>query len=261
MNPSDFPEVPRSLGKATFVLPKEDFLEALSQVLFATSIDETRPVLTGTLLIFRKDQLVLVATDGFRLSQKKITLKGGIKEGKLILPKNVLMEVLRLSSEGEEILFEPRPKDGQCVFALDDTILSSRLLEGEFPDFEKIIPKETNLKIGLDKEELLRAVKLSSVFARDSANIVGIRVLKDAVELSAESQLAGSQKTEVEAKVEGSVKDFEISFNFRFLEEFLHAVKSEEVQIEFSTSSSPGVFLDPKDPTFLHLIMPVRLQN
>jgi DNA polymerase-3 subunit beta len=260
MNPSDFPEIPQSIGKTASSLPKQEFLEALSQVLFAASIDETRPVLTGILLIFKKGQLLLVATDGFRLSQKKLELKATTKEGKLILPRNVLMEVLRLAGE-EEILFEAKPSDGQCVFAIDSTILSSRVLEGEFPDFEKIIPKETNLKINLDKEELLRAVKLSSVFARDSANIVEIKVLKETVELSAESQLAGSQETQVEAKVEGSGKDFEISFNYRFLEEFLHAAKGEEVQMEFSTSSAPGVFIDPKDPSFLHLIMPVRIQG
>lgn len=261
MNPSDFPEIPQSLGNTAFALPKEDFLDALSQVLFAASVDETRPVLTGVLLIFKKGQLVLVSTDGFRLSQKKISLKAGSREGNIILPKNVLMEVLRLSSEGEEVLFEARTKDGQCVFGIDDTVLSSRLLEGEFPDFERIIPKEASLKISLDKEELFRAVKLSSVFARDSANIVGLKVRKDAIELSAESQLAGSQKAQVEAKVEGNAKDFEISFNFRFLEELLHSIKGEEVLLEFSTPSAPGVFTDPKDPSFLHLIMPVRLQG
>jgi len=261
MNTSDFPEIPQTLGKSAFSLPKNDFIEALSQVLFAASIDETRPVLTGVLLIFKKNQLVLVATDGFRLSQKKIVLKEAVKEGSIILPKTVLMEILRLSTEGEQVLFEARQKEGQCVFGIDDTILSSRVLEGEFPDFERIIPKESNIKISLDKEELLRAVKLSSVFARDSANIIGVKVLKGAIELSAESQLAGSQKTEVEAKIEGAEKDFEISFNFRFLEEFLHATKGDDAVLEFSTPSAPGVFTDPKDPSFLHLIMPVRIQG
>ena len=261
MNPSDFPEIPQTLGKAAFRLPKEDFLEALSQVLFAASVDETRPVLTGVLLIFKKNQLILVSTDGFRLSQKKISLKEAAREGRIILPRTVLMEVLRLSGEGEEILFEAREKDGQCVFGIDDTILSSRVLEGEFPDFERIIPKESTLKIGVDKEEFLRAVKLSSVFARDSANIVGMKILKDSIELSAESQLAGSQKTEVEAKIEGGSKDFDISFNFRFLEEVAHAIRGEEILLELSTSSAPGVFVDPQDPSFLHLIMPVRIQS
>ncbi|KKU12401.1 MAG: polymerase III subunit beta protein [Candidatus Woesebacteria bacterium GW2011_GWA1_45_8] len=260
MNSSDFPEVPQSVGKGAFSLPKQDFLQALSQVIFAASIDETRPVLTGVLLIFKKGQLIMVATDGFRLSQKKIALQSSTKEGKLILPKNVLAEVSRLAAEEGDLLLEIRPNENQSVFALDGTILSSRVLEGEFPDFERIIPKESNIKVSLDKEELLRAVKLSSVFARDSANIVAIKVLKEVVEISSESQLAGSQEAQVEAKVEGNAKDFEISFNFRFLEEFLHAAKGEGVQMEFSSSSSPGVFIDPSDPSFLHLIMPVRIQ-
>jgi len=261
MNPSDFPEVPRVIGKAALTLPKEEFLETLSQVLFAASIDDTRPVLTGVLLIFKKGQLIAVATDGFRLSQKKMTLKERVKEGRLILPRNVLLEALRLAGEGTTLSLETKTGEKQCVFGIDDTVLSSRVIEGEFPDFERIIPKESTLKINLDKEDLLRAVKLASIFARDSANIVEMKVAKGSVLLSAESQISGSQEAQVEARVEGLTSaGFEISFNYRFLEEFLHAAKGEEIQLEFSSPSAPGIFTDPKDPSFLHLIMPVRIQ-
>lgn len=111
---------------------------------------------------------------------------------------------------------------------------------------------------------MLRAVKLASVFARDSANIVKIKVGKDTLGFSAESSTSGSQKNKIDAKVEwkGSVvEDFEIAFNYHFIEEFLHAVSGEEVSIEFSSESTPGVFGDPTDPTFLHLIMPVKIQS
>jgi len=105
---------------------------------------------------------------------------------------------------------------------------------------------------------------LASVFARDAANVVKLTVVKDFLVVSAEGT-QGSQKTKVEAKVEGDIKDdkdgFVIAFNFRFLEEFLNVVKSDDVQMEFSDSNAPALFLDPKDTNFLHIIMPVRLQS
>ena len=260
MNSSDFPPVPQSADiKSSVLLPKEKFSEALSQVVFASSVDETRPILTGVLFVFEKGALTLVATDGFRLSQKKIAIKNSGKGQKIVLPKGIVSEISRLSTEDENLVFSVREK--QVVFSVSDIVLSSRVLEGEFPDFEKIIPKSSTISIYVDKEELLRAVKLASVFARESANIIKLSVLKDSIEISAESSQSGSQKTQVDARVETQEKGFEIAFNYRFLEEFLHAASGEEVKIDFSSPSSPGVFKDTKDPDFLHLVMPVRIQG
>jgi DNA polymerase-3 subunit beta len=259
MNTSDFPKIPsRVVKEKGIVFPKEDFSKALSKVLFASSIDETRPILTGVLMILEKGSLTLVATDGFRLSFNKIKLQE-IKEGpRMVLPKNVLSEIGRVD-EGEEIVLELREKEKQVVFGMGDTILSSRLLEGEFPDFEKIIPKTSVYKISVDKEDLLRAVKLSAPFARDNANIVKIKTLKDSIKLFAESSQAGSQETKVEAKVEPG--EFEIAFNYKFLEDFLGSAGGEEIRMEFSDIDKPGVFLDPSTPDYLHLIMPVKIQG
>lgn len=264
MNSSDFPKIPQVVDKTGFSLPKEEFLGAISKVVFAASIDETRPVLTGILFLFEKDALTLVATDGFRLSQKKMrppAADRSFKADKLILPRGALGELSRLSEEEGSIAFGFKEKENQAVFGVGETVLSTRILEGEFPDFEKIIPKNSAYKISLDKEEFLRAVKLASVFARESANIVRLRVESGSVEISAESSQSGSQKTKVDAKVEGSKGEFEIAFNYRFLEEFLHSATGEEVAVELSDEASPGVFLDTKDNNYLHLIMPVKIQT
>lgn len=259
MNASDFPDVPQTIKKDESInLSKTEFLEALPQVSFAVSLDEGRPILTGILFILSPKSLSLVATDGFRLSRKIISLEGIKKEMKTVIPKNILLEVSREGEEKENILLDVKGKEKQVIFGLDNLTLSSRVLEGEFPDFEKIIPKNSSVKVRVDKEELLRAVKLSSVFARDSANIVKIKMMKDSIKLSAESSQVGNQETTLDAKVEGELID--ISFNYKFLEDFLRAVTGEEVVMEFNNASSPGVFTDPKDPNFLHLIMPVKVQ-
>jgi len=265
MNASDFPAIPEKIDtKNSLVLPKKLLLGSLSQVIFAASVDETRPILTGILFIFKKDSLVLVATDGFRLSQKIIPIKIGDKMETLVLPKFAISEISRLAGEEEEILLNYKKTDNQAVFGISDTVLSSRVLQGDYPDYEKIIPKSSVVKISVDKDEMLRAVKLASVFARESANIIKIKVGKDTMGFSAESSTSGSQKNKIDAKVDWkgpAVENFEIAFNYHFIEDFLHAVNGEEVSIEFSSESAPGVFGDPTDPSFLHLIMPIKIQS
>ncbi|KKU10244.1 MAG: polymerase III subunit beta protein [Candidatus Woesebacteria bacterium GW2011_GWB1_45_5] len=261
MDPSDFPKIPSSIDKdKSLGVPKSQLVDALSQVIFAASVDETRPVLTGVLFILESGSLTLVATDGFRLSQKKIDIKGAKGGVKIVLPKLVLSELGRVETD-TDIYLELNQKEKQAIFGLGDTVLTSRLLEGEYPDFEKIIPKKSEIQVFLDKDELLRAVKLASVFAREAANIVKLKILKDSVKVSAESGSSGSQETNVDAKIEGGARDFEIAFNYRFLEEFLNSIKGEEVKMEFSQVDKPGVFTDPTDSSYLHLIMPVKVQG
>ncbi len=266
MNSSDFPKIPRSVNVETSSsIPKKEFIKALSQVVFATSLDESRPVLTGVLFLFSENSLSLVATDGFRLSQKKISLRLANKDfHKIVIPRSILNEIGRLGEEDENVLFDFQEKEKQIIFGNNNVVLTSRLLEGEYPDFEKIIPKSSTIKVLVDKEELLRAVKLASIFAKDAANIVKLEIIKDGVKISAESGNSGSQETKVDAKVEGSELDsgskkFEIAFNYKFIEDFLHSVPGEEIKMEFSTTMAAGVFTDSKDSSYLHLIMPVKV--
>lgn len=270
MNPTDFPKIINTVDNETSIhFSQDEIVKALGQVIFATSTDETRPILTGVLFLFGKNSLSLVATDGFRLSRKTISLKEG-KTGtdNVVIPKGVLGEISRTTSEDGEILFNVQEKEKQVIFGIGDTVLTSRLLEGEYPDFEKIIPKSSSIKILIDKEEFSRSVKLASIFARESANIVKIKVLKDSIKVLAESGTAGSQETSVDARVESGGSNlesgknsFEIAFNYRFVEDFLHSVSGEEVKMEFSGVSAPGVFVDTSDSSYLHLIMPVKVQG
>lgn len=268
MNAADFPSIPTAISKeGSISLPGQEFLDSLSQVSFSASSDETRPILTGVLFIFDKESLYMVATDGFRLSQKKVKLDAAVKIKKLVLPKTALAELSRIAENEEDLQFCFKEKENQVLFAVSNVVLSSRILEGEYPPYERIIPKSSSIKIRADKEEFLRAVKLASVFARDSANVVKITLGKGFLQLSAESSSSGSQKTQVEANIESSFakatedKAFEIAFNYRFLEDFLKAVRGEEVNMDLNDTNSPGVFTDPKDPDYLHLIMPVKIQG
>lgn len=263
MNASDFPAISYSVGSNVIKINREILISSLQKILYASSNDETRPVLTGVLIKFDKKRITFVATDGFRLSVKTIETEKILEKQSLIIPKSALSELVRISSEEEKISLSYVKKDSQVVFGIEDVILGSRVIEGNFPDYEKIIPQQNKIKINLSKSDLVQAVRLAGVFARDSANTVKLLVESDGLTVTSESSKSGSQKTKIDAKVTGEVgKDgFTIAFNFKFIEEFLNSVEGESVDIEFGETNSPGVFKDPDDKDFLHLIMPVRLTS
>ena len=260
INASDFPAIPTSLSKNAFKLPQKDLLTGLTKTLFCVSTDEARPILTGVLLVFSDTGLTLVATDGFRLSKKKIAVKTNLADQKVVLPKNILQEIAKqLKSDFLNVEFNA--ESNQALFGFEDVVLSSRIIEGDFPDYEKIIPKSFNVSVLLDKLDLLQAVKLSSVFARESSNVIRLVVKKGGVSVSSESEKTGTEVTHLDAKIEGLEEELTVAYNFRFIEDFLGVVESEEVRLELTDGSSPGVFKDSKDPDFLHLIMPVKIQS
>lgn len=262
---SEFPKLPTYAADSLLSLPTDKLLEAINQVAFAAATDEGRPVLTGVLFKLEGKSLSLVATDGYRLSLKTIELDEPVKENiSLLLPAKTLLEVSRLLTEekGDSQKMTQMgftKEQNQVVFVFPELELYSRVIEGEFPDYQKIIPANLNTKVFLDKESFNRAVKLVSIFARDSANIIKFKINKTDLEMSANSPQVGENKNSLEAKVEGETG--EIAFNYRFLQGFLGAVTASEISLEISGSLNPGVFKITGDNTFLHIIMPVRLQT
>lgn len=263
VNSSDFPKIPSKLsGKYIVNLDRENFISSLSKCQFAVSVDESRPVLTGVLFLFKGNSINLVATDGFRLSQVSLKHKEKIDLEKTIVPKAVLSEVLK-AENGDQIQFSFNKDDNQVLFKVGESVFSSRVIEGDFPDFEKIIPASSIYKVSVDKHELAQAVRLASVFSREAGNILKLKVSKDKVTVTAESSNSGSQKTDVEAKIEtdeGKI-DLEIAYNYKFIEDFLKAVEGDNIEIELISPDKPGKFLDPKNTNFLHLIMPIKVQG
>jgi DNA polymerase-3 subunit beta len=265
INASDFPFIPNVLGKNAMNLDPVKVTSSIAKVIYSVSSDETRPTLTGILLIFIKDNLSYVATDGFRLSKKDVPFKNTNPELKIILPKGVLVELERLTSD-EKVLFEYKKDDEQVVFKIGEIVLSSRIIEGEFPDFEKIIPRDSKLNLEVDKNDLMQGIKLASVFARDASNVVRFLISEKLFTITAESSQVGSQENNIDAKIKcsdkqifGDGKEFIIAFNYKFIEDFLNSVDGNDLEILLNDANSPGVFRDLEDKDFLHLIMPVRI--
>jgi len=149
-NTSDFPKLPKSVGRNSIVLEKEEFVKSLSKVLFSVSLDETRPVYTGVWFIFNDKNLTLVATDGSRLTEIILKTKITSDDFSLIIPKSILNEIVRIE-EDDNIEMSYDKENNQVVFKIGDILLSSRIIEGSFPDYKKIIPKSSVSIINIDK--------------------------------------------------------------------------------------------------------------
>ncbi|MDO8503740.1 MAG: DNA polymerase III subunit beta [bacterium] len=255
---SEFPTVPDEIGNVGFSLPGDVFRSIAQKVAFSAAADEARPSLTGVLLLFG-DNLRTVATDGFRLSYMEFPLGKGGKEQKFLVSARAIDELSRILKEGEEVLVSVSEKESQILFVREGLVLTGRLLGGDFPDFEKVIPKVGTHKAIVNKEEFARAVRAASVFAREAASVVRLGIEKDRFLVSAESQQYGKDEVVLEAKTEG--EGAVAAFNYRYVLDFLGSIGGDEVSFETEGPTSPGVFKDTKDPSYKHLIMPVRIQS
>ncbi|MDP3888726.1 MAG: DNA polymerase III subunit beta, partial [bacterium] len=263
---SEFPQIPSFSGKPILIFDKEDLVASLSQVVFAAAQDEGRPVLTSVFLKSEKEgNISLVATDGYRLSIKTLQVKENKIEENLLIPAKTFLEISRLAqekSETKDVQLGLTPEKSQVIFNLSDIEFSSRLLEGEFPDFEKIIPQSSTTTAEFDKEEFARSVKIASIFAREQSNIIKLKIEASdggKLNVSAETPQVGNNESEMTARVQG--EPLEIAFNYRFLLDFLSNVKGEEIIFEAAGALTAGVFKVKGDSSYLHLIMPVRIQE
>jgi len=260
---SEFPTIPLSSEKSVDI--KADILKtSIPQLSFAAASDEGRPVLTGILTELKKDSLELVATDGFRLARKTVKLEGSQDLSlRVLIPRRTFEEVVRLISEqqsngeDETIKISTSENQNQIIFKIGLTEVSSRLIEGNFPSWEKIIPVNIENRTIIDRDALLKAVKLASVFARSESNIIKIQTQKNALKLSSEAKELGAQESSVEADSEGT--EITIAFNSRFLIEALSATTSAQISIEFSGSLSPALMKPVGEEGLQYVVMPIRL--
>ena len=268
----EFPKVPSLRDKVIpakklkkIELETGKFVKAIKHVCFSAATDETRPVLTGVRISCIGGDFQLVATDGYRLSVKTMKLRKKTDIPALIIPAKALIEVARIigGEEGEEkekklkvaILEEGK----QIIFSFNNIEVVARLIEGEFPDFTKIIPEKGETKIIIDKEDFNRAIKASSIFARRSANIIKLKVESSKLKVMANAPEVGKNEVELSVKFQG--KETQIAFNCRFLQDFINSYDKETFVLELSGVLKPGLFRTEKDSSFLHIIMPVRLQE
>ncbi|MBP8591041.1 DNA polymerase III subunit beta [Candidatus Shapirobacteria bacterium] len=258
MPAEEFPQI-STISSSKISFKTTALNQAIRETIFAATNDESRPVLGGVQFKIRGKECQLAATDGYRLSLKRVVFASSFGEQSFIVPANALAEVSRVKTDQEEVEMGLSNEEKQAVFFLPNIELSSRLLEGSFPNIEEVIPKEGKTKVVLEKEDFRRAIKMAAIFARESANIVKLEAKENELVITANSPQVGENKSRLEAQVAGPKQ--KIAFNFRFLLDLVEASEEESLAITLNDSLSPALFYFPKSDSFSHVIMPVRLQE
>lgn len=250
----DFPTMPKIDDGKKVKIKIETLRSALNQTVIATSNDETRPVLTGVYL-FGGDSLTIAATDSYRLAEKKIGAKTVLDP--IIIPANAITELLKITSqdEGEVSL---NYTENQVNFSTSDAELSARLIDGKFPPYQNLIPSKFAVSAELALADLNNIVKVSSLFARESAGSITIDVDAESQKLSVHSIASqlGENTASADAKVTGSGS---ITLNSRYILDGLSAMTgAKNVTISFNGKLEPVVLRSKDDKNYLHLVMPLK---
>lgn len=252
MPAEEYPSLPQAKAEANLNFPAATLASAINKTVFAAALDDTRPVLGGLLWRFEPQNLELVATDGYRLSYTKLQYDGKLT-GDYIIPRRSLQELSRLLAEGEVgITFGGT----QVRFRTDRLELTSRILEGKFPDYAAILPKKKEVTVTVSSAALQQSLKLTSLFSRDSAYSTKITLEDNKLRLQATSVSLGENSNEITLdKPVGET--FSVSANAQYLIEALSHV-SGDVTLEFTDAKSPIVLRPTGASEYLYLVMPLR---
>jgi DNA polymerase III subunit beta len=255
----EFPVIPAAGERPTTRVSQRLLRRALSEVAFAAASDEARPILTGVLTRLVGDRLTLAAADNYRIAVKTVPILDPVEETSIVVPARSYQELMRVLGDTDDpvevMLAQPK---SQILFRIEGTELVSRLIDGQFPNYQQVLPTSHSTRGVVDREELLKAVRLSALIASSAANVVRLR-LGDGdsrgITIAAAADV-GDAEGEVEAALEGD--PVSIAFNSRYLTEALQNVAVDQLALEFTGPLSPGVLRPIGDEDYVHVIMPVR---
>ena len=252
----EFPAIPvLPDNKAKIIVRQSEFAEMSTKVIFAAAKDSLRPVLTGILLELSKTSLRMVATDGFRLSVGKIKAQGADSLRSVLIPMQAIAEVARFEGE-EELQIVSVEESNQVIFQAGESLLVSQVIDGNYPDYNKIIPKESKSEVVVNREELLQAVRVAHIFARENSNMMKWDVNEKEIVIIAESPERGDSEARVPAKIDG--EGGKIIFNAKFLLDFLSVAKGSEITFGMGEPLDAGVFRSIGDEGLLYIVMPIN---
>ncbi len=250
----DFPVMPAITDGKKWTTNGGSFKKALQQVVFAASNDETRPVLTGLLLQTTGGKLYMAATDSYRLAEKN--LGANKQEIQLLVPASAMHDLLRVLGDADDEI-KVTHDNQQVLFQVGDIELVTRLLDGKYPDYRKLIPEKFSTQATLKRTDLVNVTKVSSLFARESAGSVTIAASAEDQQISIRSVASqlGENTATATAKVSGSGT---ITLNSRYLLDALGAMSGEEIVFGFNGKLEPTLLSDPAAPDYQHIIMPLK---
>ena len=252
-NPEDFPRLPDVTSVQTFPVERESLLETIQRVARAASRDESRPVLTGVLVSFGGGKLTMAATDSYRLAVKETEIAGTTPELEAIVPGRALTELARIASSGDTI--DVGVHENQVVFGTEGVWLTTRRIDGQFPNYRQLLPEQFEHVLTLPRTELLEVVRRASVMIQ-RATPLQLRFAEGEVTVIARTHEVGESKESMPAPYSGDV--LEIGFNADFLRDGLESVDGDDIRLKLISPLRPAV-LQGEGDEFTYLVMPIRL--
>jgi DNA polymerase III subunit beta len=252
-NPEDFPRLPDVTAVQTFPVERESLLETIQRVARAASRDESRPVLTGILVQFASGKLTMAATDSYRLAVKETELSGKAPDLEAIVPGRALTELARIATAGDTI--DVGVHENQVVFGTEGIWLTTRRIDGQFPNYRQLLPEQFEHELTLPRTELLEVVRRASVMIQ-RATPLQLRFAEGEITVIARTHEVGESQESMPAPYSGDT--LEIGFNADFLREGLESVDGDDIRFKLISPLRPAVLQGDGDE-FTYLVMPIRL--
>lgn len=255
-NHSDFPNVPEPTKEFSLKINPNDFLKGLSAVYYSASTSTIKPELSSVYIYEQGDDLVFAATDSFRLAEKKIKIKKRGNFSSVLIPNKNIQEIIKVLDGVTEEL-EVNISKNQLSIAVEGLYLVSRLVDGAFPDYKQIVPKEFKTEITLLKQDLINSLKLANIFS-DNFNQISVHCLpkKNLLELKTKNNNIGENVNSLKAAIKG--EDIDINFNYRYLSDAFSSINADSVFLGFNGLSRPVVLNGVSDKSFTYLVMPMN---
>lgn len=260
----EFPLVPEPEKENQIRVEADVLKQMINQVSFAAATDDARPTLTGVSTTFDGSEILMAATDGFRLSLRSAHIPGYVEQPfSVVIPARALSDVARVIGDDLEAVYISLPKGrNQVIFNMDNVVLVSQLIDGSFPDYTPILPSAHNTRTVVNTAEFRKACKTADIFARESSNTARI-IIEPGDGMSpafatviATSTETGDNEAQIEASVDG--QPIEIAFNVKYMTDVLNVVETPQVSLETTTAMEPGVLKPVGDNDFIHVIMPMQ---
>lgn len=249
----DFPVIPRVQGDS-FELDAQQFIKGLKSVWYAASTSGVKPELSSVYIYCEEGYVVFVATDSFRLAERKIKIKKSKDFGSILIPFKNIPEIIRVLEKAEGDVKVTLSKN-QISFEFEGVYLVSRVIDGVFPDYRQIIPKNETTNVVVLKQDLVQALKISNIFS-DKFNQVHIKIDKTLFEVTTKNNDIGETANSIEAVIEG--EPIEVNFNQKYITDAFQSIENDSVALSFNGVNKPVVLRSVPDTSFLYIVMPMN---
>ncbi len=252
----DFPNIPKVVSDKPFTFNIPNLIKGFKSVMYSSSVSTIRPVLSSILLYSEEDSVVFVATDSFRLSEKRVGVKKHKEFSQILIPFKNVSEIIRTLEDVKEDA-QVFLNENQIAFSYNDIYITSRVIDGTFPDYKQIIPKDMKTEVTVLKQDLISALKISNIFSDKFSQVVfTIKPKEKLFRITTKNMDIGENVNNLDAVVKG--EDLTISFNYKYIIDCFQSIESDSVSLNFPDSNRAMVIQGVGDKSFLYLVMPMN---